>query len=78
MFNNHALITTLLVVAAIVYAIIDDKVANLIIAAAVVSIVGILFRRAVERRLGDAYDSGKRSERRAIERDLVAFVEKHE
>lgn len=63
-----------IVAVAVVLAIHDDKVANLVIAAACVSctVVGVslVLRRLIE----DAYDSGGRSERRAIAREVAELM----
>lgn len=64
-----------LVVAATIYAIVDDRVANLLIAGAVVATSAVLFGLMLDRRIADAYDSGKETERRAIARDVADLVE---
>lgn len=67
-------VAAFLVVAATVYAIADDKVANLLIAAAlgVSLLAGIAW--LIEKRLGDAFDTGGESRQRAILRTLAAMV----
>lgn len=64
-----------LVIAATVYAVLDDKVANLLIGAAMVASTAAWLEILMDRRLGDAYDTGKRTERRAIARDVAELVE---
>lgn len=63
------LIAIVFVAAATVIAIIDDKVANLLIGAAMVASVTAVFEVMMDRRLGDAYDSGKLSAGKRTVRD---------
>lgn len=67
-----------LVVAATIYAVIDDNLANVLIAAAVVYTVGLILHRLIDQRVGDIYDAGRKAERRAIEREIAAFLDKYE
>lgn len=64
-----------LVIAATVYAVLDDKVTNLLIGAAMVASTAAWLEILMNRRLGDAFDSGKHIERRAIARDVADLVE---
>lgn len=70
------LIAAGLVAAATVMAVRDDKVTSLVIAAAMVASLLAGVSILMDMRLGDAHDSGKLSERRAIARDLVELVDK--
>lgn len=62
----------MLVLVATVAAIIDGKVVNLLIGAAMVASSLAGFAVLMERRLGDAYDTGARQLLQAAVRDLVA------
>lgn len=46
--------------AAVAVAVVDGKLSNLLIGAAMVASNAMIFGRMVDRRLGDAYDTGKR------------------
>lgn len=81
-----ALIAGALVVASAVTAVLNGRLTNLLIGAAMVAclVVAIIavgertvaqVESAVEDRLNDAYDSGKVSERHAIVRDLAEYIE---
>jgi hypothetical protein len=61
-----------LVLVATVAAIIDGKVVNLLIGAAMVASSLAGFAVLMERRLGDAYDTGSKATLRAAVQDLVA------
>lgn len=62
-------------IAAIVAAVHDGKVANLLIGAAMVASSAVIFNFQMDRRLGDVYDSGKHAERRAIVREVGELIE---
>lgn len=55
--------------AAVMVAVLDDKVTNLLIAAGMVATSALIFGMMVDRRLGDAHDSG---ELRALRRQVAA------
>lgn len=69
------LVAALLVSAATVVAVHEDRVASLLIVAAGVAVSAVVFGFMVDRRLGDSYEAGKESERRAIARDVAQLVE---
>lgn len=64
------LVAAVLVIAATVYAIIDGKLANLLIAAALGASMLAGFAWLMERRLGDAYDTGGDARQRALLRSM--------
>lgn len=68
-------IASLLVVAATVVAIHEERVASLLIVAAGVAVSAAVFGFMVDRRLGDTYEAGKENERRAIARAVAELVE---
>lgn len=73
-FWGLVLVAVVLVVAATVYAIIDDKVTNLLIGAAMVASMLLGVAIQMEKRLGDAYDTGGDGRQRWILRTLAAMI----
>jgi len=65
-------ISIVLIVAATLYAIHDDKVANLLIGAAMVSSTLAGISMLMDRRLGDAYLTGAVGQLRALLREALA------
>ena len=74
-FQPSVYVAACLVLAATVYAVLDGKVANLLIGAAMVASSAAVFGYQMDRRLGDAHNSGRSAERRAIARDVASLVE---
>lgn len=67
-------VAAVLVIAATVVAVLDDKVANLLIGAAMVASNAAILGLMVDRRLGDAYDSGGRTQLRVLARELAGHT----
>lgn len=68
------LVAAVLVVAATIYAIIDGKLAVLLIGAAMVASTLVGIAVLMDRRLGDAYDTGGDGRERVILRTLAAMI----
>lgn len=71
-FWGLVLVAVVLVVAATAYAIIDGKMANLLIGAAMVASMLLGVAILMEKRLGDAYDTGGDARQRSLLRTLTA------
>ena len=70
-------VVVLIDAAAVIAAVLDGKVTNLLIGAAMVASNALVFGFMVDRRLGDAYDTGSRAQLRALSRALAGHTKAH-